>query len=63
MLNFERLITSIQNIYLEKLKAFIHQEITYEEYTALDKYTLVENKLLSLRNSRNMIKIKKSKIK
>lgn len=57
MLNFERLITNIQEIYLEKLKAFIHKEISYEEYEALDKYTIAENRLLSLKNSRNIIKI------
>lgn len=62
MLNFKRLIINIQDIYIEKLKTFIHKEITYEEYETLDKYTIAEKKLLSLRNSRNLIEIKTSKL-
>lgn len=62
MLNFERLIISIQDIYIDKLKAFIHREINYEEYETLDKYTIAENKLLNIRNSRNLIEIKLAKL-
>lgn len=45
MLNFNNLIRSIEDRYIELIKEYIKGKITYEEYNDIEKYKVVILKL------------------